>query len=64
MTVKELLKKEIEYLPDNLIEEVYDFILFVENRRHISLSNSAQELSMQSFMKIWDNEEDSVYDNL
>ena len=64
MSIKELVKKEIEYLPENLIEEVYDFILFVEKRRQMNLAKTAQELSIQSFLKIWDNEEDSVYDNV
>lgn len=32
MYVKELIKKEIDNLPDNLAAEVYDFIMFLESK--------------------------------
>ena len=65
MSVKELIKNEIEKIPDNLAQEVYDFILFLENKREMNnLAKSSQELSKVSFQKIWDNEEDAIYDSL
>jgi len=65
MSVRELIKSEIEKLPENLIEEVFDFIQFLEVRKEKTLLvKAAQELSHASFKKIWDNEEDAVYDSL
>lgn len=65
MSVKELLKKEIDNLPENMITEIYDFVRFLEIRKERDLLvNASQKLSENSFEKIWDNEEDAVYDNL
>ncbi len=65
MSVKELIKSEIEKLPENLLEEVFDFIQFLEIKEEKTLLvKAAQELSRSSFKKIWDNEEDAVYDSL
>lgn len=65
MYVKELIKKEVDNLPDNLAAEVYDFIMFLESKKqNLNLVRSAQSLSVPVFQKIWDNEEDAVYDNL
>jgi hypothetical protein len=65
MSVKDLIKNEIEKLPENLLEEVFDFIRFLEIKREkILLTRAAQKLSMTSFEKVWDNEEDAVYDSL
>ena len=65
MSVKELIKNEIDRLPENLLVEVYDFIQFLGVRKERNLlAKASQELSAPSFQKIWDNEEDAVYDNL
>jgi hypothetical protein len=65
MSVKEMVKKEIDKLPESLAAEVYDYILFLENNREkIMLAKIAESLSTASFQKIWDNEEDAVYDDL
>jgi len=65
MSVKDLIKNEIEKLPENLLEEVFDFIRFLEIKREkILLTSASQKLSMTSYEKVWDNEEDAVYDNL
>lgn len=65
MTVKERIKKEVEKLPENLLSEVLDFIQFLENKREENaIAKSCQELSAASFRKIWDNDEDAVYDNV
>ncbi len=65
MSVKDLIKNEIEKLPENLLEEVFDFIRFLEIKREIILlTRASQKLSMTSFEKVWDNEEDAVYDSL
>ena len=65
MHMKEMIKKEIDNLPDSLAAEVYDFIMFLESKKgKINLVRSAQLLSTTTFQKIWDNEEDAVYDSL
>lgn len=65
MSVKELIINEIDRLPENVLVEVYDFIQFLEvKKRRNLLAKASQELPAPSFQKIWDNEEDAVYDNL
>ena len=32
MSVKELIKKEVDKLPESLADEVYDFIMFLESK--------------------------------
>lgn len=65
MSVKEMIKNEIDKLPENLLPEVFDFIQFLESKREKTLlAKASQELSGPSFEKIWDNPEDAVYDNL
>jgi len=65
MSVKDMIKKEIDKLPENLLAEVLDFIQFLESKKERTiLVRALQELSTVSFEKIWDNEEDAVYDSL
>jgi hypothetical protein len=65
MTVKDLIKKEVERLPESVLTEVLDFIQFLElkQEKHL-LAKASQKLSETSFEKIWSNEEDAVYDNV
>jgi hypothetical protein len=65
MLDKELIKKEIDKLPEDILAEVFDFIQFLESKREKHfLVRSSQELSAASFQRIWDNEEDAVYDKV
>lgn len=65
MTVKDLIKSEIEKLPESLLEEIFDFIQFLEKKRDKALLvKASQEISGTAFAKVWDNEEDAVYDSL
>ena len=65
MSVKELIKIEIDRLPENILVEVYDFIQFLEVKKERNLLvKASQELSAPSFLKIWENKEDAEYDNL
>ena len=65
MISKELIKKEIDKLPEDFLAEVFDFIQFLESKRGRNLLvKSSQELSASSFQRIWDNEEDAVYDTV
>lgn len=65
MTVKEVIKREIDKLPENILVEVYNFIRFLESKRdHGLIVKASQKLSEKSFEKIWDNKEDAIYDRL
>jgi hypothetical protein len=65
MSVKDMIKDEIENLPENLLSEVLDFIQFIEAKKERTpLAKASQKLSMPSFEKIWNNDEDAVYDSL
>lgn len=65
MLDKELIKKEIDKLPEDILAEVFNFIQFLENKRERDLLvKSSQKLSTTSFQRIWDNEEDAVYDTV
>ncbi|OHB87589.1 MAG: hypothetical protein A3C38_01935 [Planctomycetes bacterium RIFCSPHIGHO2_02_FULL_50_42] len=65
MSVKDMIKKELEKLPESILTEVFDFIQFLELKREKSiLAKASQELSTASFQKIWDNKEDAIYDSL
>src|SRR5450756_330594 len=61
MSVKELIINEVDRLPENVLVEVYDFIQFLEVKKERNLlAMASQELSVPSFQKIWDNEEDAA----
>jgi len=65
MSVKEMIKKEIDNLPETLLQEIFDFIQFLEVKKEKDLLvRTSQTLSMTSFEKVWDNEEDAAYDAL
>ncbi|RJP56985.1 MAG: DUF2281 domain-containing protein [Deltaproteobacteria bacterium] len=65
MLDKDLIKKEIDKLPEDILTEVFDFIQFLESKRESNLlAISCQELSAASFQRIWGNEEDAVYDTV
>jgi len=65
MLVKELIKKEIDKLPEDILAEVFDFIQFLGSKMERNLLvRSSQELSTKSFKRVWDNEEDAIYDTL
>lgn len=65
MLVKERIIKEIDKLPENMLIEIYDFVKFLEMKKEKELLTSAsQKISEESFDKIWNNEEDSIYDKL
>jgi hypothetical protein len=63
MKSEELIEK-IRNLPPERIAEVEDFIDFIAQREERRLVQAAARLSEDSFSQVWDNEEDSVYDQL
>jgi hypothetical protein len=63
MKSEELIEK-IRNLPPERIAEVEDFIDFIAQRDERRLVQAATKLSEEAFGQVWDNEEDSVYDQL
>jgi len=64
MSVKEMLYQEIDKLPDNFASDLMNYIRFLEHKSDkIELVKQVGVLSETSFSKIWDNEEDSIYDS-
>ena len=65
MSVRELIKNEIDKIPEDILPEILDFIQFLELKKEKSiLAKACQNLSEKSFEKIWDNDRDAVYDKL
>ena len=53
MLDKELIKREIDKLPEDVLGEVLDFIQFLETKRERDLlARSSQALSAGSFQRI------------
>ena len=63
MKSEELIEK-IRSLPPERIAEVEDFIDFIAQRDERRLVQAVTKLSEDAFSQVWDNEEDSVYDQL
>ncbi len=64
MQSEEILFEKMKILPPQKIAEVIDFVDFLVQKEERKLVISATKLSENTFEKIWDNEEDSVYDEL
>ena len=60
MGIKEQLIREIEGLPDELIEEVYDFVAFVRKRREKKAGWGDFALSTGAF-DFWNDPEEVEY---
>ncbi len=62
--IKTLIDK-LESLPQERLDEVEDFVDFLKQRgRDHQLTRAATQAAEQSFSSIWDNSDDSVYDQL
>lgn len=62
--IEELIEK-LNSLPSDRINEVEDFIDFLKHREtEFQLTQAATKTAEQSFNKIWDNPDDSIYDSL
>lgn len=63
---EELLIEELRKLPEEKVNEVMDFVAFLQQREANEgiITSHIAKLSEKSFARIWDNEKDAVYDNL
>ncbi|MEK7813749.1 MAG: toxin-antitoxin system, antitoxin component, Xre family protein [Candidatus Desantisbacteria bacterium] len=59
---EKFLIAEIKKLPAEKAAKVFDFVEFLRDRKE-DVKNITK-LSEPAFNRIWDNEEDAVYDNL
>ena len=64
MQARELLFEKIEQLPPQKIAEVINFVDFLAEREEKKLVEAAAKLSEDSFGKVWNNDEDAIYDEL
>lgn len=60
----EILIEKIRNLPPQRQAEVEDFVDFLAQKEEQELTRAAMKMSEKSFEKVWDNEEDAVYDKL
>lgn len=65
MSVKNILKSEIDNLPEDIAYEIFDYLRFIKSKNENDLLiKNAQKISEASLKKIWNNEVDSIYDKL
>lgn len=66
MSVREhLLINKIKTLPPERLAEVEDFVDFLRTREsEQDLDRASAKTSEGSFARVWDNDEDSVYDRM
>lgn len=64
MQPAEILIEKIKELPPQKVAEVIDFVEFLTQKEERKLVESAGALSEAAFAKVWDNDEDAVYDEL
>ena len=62
---EQLIIEKLRALPPERIAEVEDFVDFLQTRTEAQqLTRTAAKLAESSFSKVWDNEDDAVYDRL
>lgn len=65
MLIKETIVREIENIPENLLKEIYDFILFVKRKSSGKDKVLTHIASESSLAKDWDlKEEDEAWKDL
>lgn len=64
MIQTETLIKKIQGLPMQQQTEVQDFVDFLVQKDDRKFVEAAMKTSEAAFEKVWDNEEDAVYDEL
>ncbi len=62
--IEQVLIEKIRQLPLERMVEVDDFVDFLRARDEQRLTHAATRVSEASFAKVWENDEDAVYDRL
>ncbi|HSK73650.1 MAG TPA: DUF2281 domain-containing protein [Pyrinomonadaceae bacterium] len=60
----EILIEKIKHLPPQKQAEVENFVDFLVQNEERKLVQAAMKMSEKAFKRVWENEEDSVYDEL
>lgn len=61
----EQIQEKLGHLTPDRLAEVEDFIDFIQSRdQDRLLKKTYTQASEEAFTKIWDNDDDSIYDNL
>ena len=61
----EQIQEKLGYLAPDRLAEVEDFIDFLQQRDHDKLLRTGYaQASEEVFNKVWDNDDDAIYDNL
>ena len=63
MSLTELAYEELQRLPQPIVQEVFDFIAYLEQKHGIDDANLMLPQS-ESLSKTWDNAEDDVWNDL
>ena len=59
----QILLRKLEQLPRETLDEVADFVDFLICRKHENnLRDSFSAASEEALTRVWDNDEDAVYD--
>ncbi len=62
---RQIVKREIDNLPENCLEEVFDFIRFLKEKSRLASSAELLNASESSLMKDWlKKEEDEAWKHL
>ena len=64
---RELIKKEIDILPDSILEKLQEFILFQKYYLRQSINNKNNDDLLEASMSstdFWDNEYDEVWNDV
>ncbi len=65
LSIKEELFNEIDGMPDHFVKDIINYIAIIKNNNENNeLIKQSRILSEDTFSKIWNNKEDSVYDSL
>ena len=64
MNIAKLLHHEIDKLPENKIQEVLDFLLFIKNRNEHYQWQDLLAAQEKSLYPVWDNTDDEIWNDL
>ena len=64
MTLADQLLAEARRLPEHLVREALDFVLFLRQRHEREAERDLMNAQSKSLTEIWDNDEDEVWNRV
>lgn len=66
MSISEEICKEAQHLPDLLAREVLDFIGYLKEKHRVRVSDTShlEQAQMTVMRRIWENDEDEVWNDV